>query len=163
MFLLILSVLILTICSVTYFYLDTRFTSYLYNNLYGGDLVRLELAKQTFKLAKDSLFLGLGPGQTIINIGVNPHNIFLEIMAEYGVFFLMGVLLIYIKILMMYNSINEPFISSLILSFSISFLFLTVSSSSLTRIYPVWIVFGLLFSIGNIYSFKKKVNNQKKK
>ncbi|MEG1619755.1 MAG: O-antigen ligase family protein [Eubacterium sp.] len=110
-----------------------------------SDLFRLSLTKKSFVLLLNSMFLGVGPGQSVALLGINVHNFFLEILSEYGIFIFLGLIIIFYSLLMAYKSRLFIRISSFIMAFVPTFIVIGVSSSGANRIRATWIIITLLY------------------
>lgn len=108
---------------------------------------RLDLWEQAFDLFINSFLLGIGPGQSLVKMNGNVHFLLLEIVTEYGVFVVVGLLVIIYKLIKLIFPFLNSKINTLITSFLITFIPVSVSSSSMTKIYPVWIIIGIVFAI----------------
>lgn len=95
---------------VTFFtvkYADTVFFTLFYRlqSLGMEDNARAEIYSALWELLKDSLFMGVGPGnlQTALKQNssveiVAAHNLFLEILVQYGIFIFVGFLILILRI-----------------------------------------------------------------
>jgi len=114
-----------------------------------SDLYRLELIKGSLKIFYDSFFMGVGPGQSINILGMNIHNFFLEILAEYGIIIFIGIIGLFFNIHLSFSKIKNVMLASLNMAFVPSFVIISVSSSGANRIRATWIILAIIFSIIN--------------
>lgn len=111
---------------------------------------RLDIWRTTWDLFKTTVFIGIGPGQnTVIGYG-SVHNLFLEIMSEYGL--LVGILFIslFVSLLKEVIELNCSFLNSIVVVFAFLFIPLSICSSSMTKLFPIWPCIGLILA----YAFK---------
>ena len=80
---------------------------------------------------------------TIVFISGTSHFFFLEILAKYGIFMLILILILYFKLFIVKKSTKNVF---LINAFLISFLFLQISTSGIGKMYLLWCIAGVLIS-----------------
>jgi O-antigen ligase len=66
---------------------------------YGSDMYRIGLINGSLKLLEQSYFLGVGPGQSSNQLGMNPHNFFIELLADYGIFVFTGIIILFLRLL----------------------------------------------------------------
>lgn len=131
-------------------------------NVFGGndyysDLQRLTIIKDTFQLGYKRLFLGLGPGVSTLMVGINPHLLFLEILVDYGFIILILFLKVLFEILKInFFSINK-FTKSIIVSFIIGFIAISIASSSIIRIRIAWIMLAIIYSLYKCYANLEKI------
>ncbi|MCM3088667.1 O-antigen ligase family protein [Bhargavaea ginsengi] len=139
-------------------------------NGYGSNYVRLNLYKSGFYMLLESNFLGVGPKNFGLNLHpelytaeiVNPHNWWIELLAEYGVIIFIGFLALYIWILIqLYKIYRQKRITSditfaLFLSFC-GFVIASVAPSSLFDFWPMWVIIGLALAIINVHYLKKEI------
>ena len=142
------------------FYNNTLFD--ILENIFGGnnyysDLQRLTIMKEAFQLGYKRLFLGLGPGVSTLMLGINPHLLFLEILVDYG-FIILGLFLkVLFEILKInFSSINK-FTKSIIVSFIIGFITISIASSSIIRIRIAWIMLAIIYSLYKYYENLEKI------
>ena len=122
-----------------------------------SDSLRVELAEKALVMTKDSRFLGVGPGQSVEIIGVNIHNFFLEVLAEYGVLIFAGIVYLFVVIFTAYRTQLPRRVSSLLMAFVPFFAVASISSSSAAKIKATWVIITLLF-LAVVYSRTKKEN-----
>ena len=105
-----------------------------------SDFFRLEIIKDTIRVILNSLFLGVGAYQTISYIGINPHNFFLELLADFGLPIFAFTCYIFAKIINVFfdKSTDKPS-RSYYLSYAISFFIISISSSSMNRLRLTWV------------------------
>ena len=120
-----------------------------------SDLLRLDLIKKSFEVFIRSFLLGAGPGQSTNYLGTNPHNFFLEILADYGLIIFTGVSIMLLIIFYSFLKIRNTKLASLNISFCISFLLVSISSSSANRIRATWIIISILLSL--VFSQKETI------
>lgn len=121
-----------------------------------SDYSRISMIREGMKLFRMSYGLGLGPGQSSYHLGINVHNLFVELLADYGIIIFLPVMLIWWiiwknafireyprKIRCMYFSL----IPSLVLA--------SVISSSILKFKMLWVML-LLFLISDEYILLKR-------
>jgi teichuronic acid biosynthesis protein TuaE len=119
-------------------------------NMFSSDLyvtsdnIRVELARKAFEITKDSTFLGVGPGQSVQIIGVNVHNFFLEILSEYGIIILAGIVYLFVYIFTAFRTKLPNRVSSFLMAFIPFFAVVSISSSSSARIKATWVILTLV-------------------
>lgn len=109
-----------------------------------SDLYRYYIMIHVIKNAGKSFFLGLGPGISTILLGINPHNMLLEILADYGFIVFGGVVWILGRFISTYKTNLPDKIKSIMMAFVPSFLMVSIASSSALRLRLVWVLFVLL-------------------
>lgn len=116
---------------------------------------RFYLYDKTWFLFEDSYYMGIGPGQNnVIGIG-SVHNFLLEIISEYGFVFGSIVLLFYLMVTFKQNRKNGSLINSCVLVFCILLIPLSICSSSMTKIFPIWPILGYILSYSELTTCKK--------
>lgn len=110
-----------------------------------SDMFRLNLIKLALEGFVNSAFLGMGPGQSITLLGINVHNFFIEIMSEYGIIIISGIVIIFGYLLNAYKWGIPKMVALSILSFPPAFMLISISSSGANRIRAVWILITLMF------------------
>ncbi len=151
-----------------------------------SDILRIRLALNSLIMLKDSHFMGVGPGNSIIlmkeysekyysttrytkSTVTNVHNFWLELLIEYGPFIFMIFIIFYISLAI--KSIRLTFVKSVdskeillsILSFSslAGFIIASISVSSLLTRPVVWIYLFYIFFIITTINFTQKEKNEK--
>jgi len=114
----------------------------------GSDFLRLQLIEKSISIFFNSHLTGVGPGQSVVLLGTNVHNFFLEILSEYGLN-IIGVIAIFISIFKAYKAKLSPWLASLIMAFVPSFVMISISSSSTNKLRIVWIFLSLVFLLVN--------------
>ena len=107
---------------------------------------RQEIWSNTWNLFESTAFIGIGPGQnTVIGFG-SVHNLILEIMTEYGL--IIGILFIVfvLSILKGIFQLNRSFINCIGVVFCFLFIPLSICSSSMTKLFPIWPCIGIILS-----------------
>ena len=137
--------------------------------------IRHQLNLESLNLAAESKFFGIGAGSYEIYIGkgryhntswvVNPHNWWMELLANFGLIIMLGMIIIYTRWLFRLwqlrqsaetedvNLYDAYFVSLLM------FIPLSIIPSSIKGYYSIWIYFGLIHSVcvaGKIYSNKTR-------
>lgn len=111
-----------------------------------SDLYRLQLISGTIKVIINSYFGGVGANQTIQYLKDNPHNFLGEMFADYGIIIFMGLIYIMVQILSVYFHKQEKLeIRVFYFTYIITFLVISISSSSMNRLRLTWISLALLF------------------
>ena len=125
------------------------------------DASRVNLLSKGFELFIDSFLLGVGPG----NLGVMytnvygmtliaPHNLFLEILVEYGILVFLGFVLLLVKIYKRKKQLNGY--SKFIIYGTFVLLPFSSLINSLYLLTPnLWVLIGSLLIISNI-NYKNK-------
>ncbi|WP_409272366.1 O-antigen ligase family protein [Neobacillus sp. SCS-31] len=121
-----------------------------------SDILRLNLMKAAIEGFVNSNLLGMGPGQSINLLGINVHNFFLEIMAEYGLIIFGGILMIFIQLLKVFKQKLPEFLTLCIMSFPPAFALISIASSGAVRIRATWIIITLLYFVISLYEKKKE-------
>ncbi|WHY77376.1 hypothetical protein QNH20_25485 [Neobacillus sp. WH10] len=120
-----------------------------------SDLLRIRLIEGAVKGFINSAFLGVGPGQSILLLGINVHNFYLEIMCEYGIFIFGGIIMIFIYFLRVYRWKLPNLLTVCIMSFTPAFFVIGISSSGANRIRATWIMISFLYIAISIYKKKQ--------
>lgn len=116
---------------------------------------------RVFELGKDNILFGAGLGASYSISGVGTHNMFLFILADLGIFFAFGfVLLLITGFISMYKykkiQIAGLDLSSIMFSILIVFpLFSSISSGNEQR-KIIWVALGLVFAVINICAKKQE-------
>ncbi|GEM_PF-3099999 len=158
LFFLKLSVVILPVLGgIIYYILNADFITYLMYRLSSAgfeDNVREGLFENGLNMLFDSYLLGVGPGNFEVRLAqlgksariLPPHNMFIELLSEYGIFifiiFITFLLKIYTRTFKSSGEIKFILLAS-ILTLPINFL---INSNYIYVVY-MWIYFGTLFSI----------------
>ncbi|MBA4538053.1 O-antigen ligase family protein [Bacillus aquiflavi] len=143
----------------------------------GSAFVRLNLYLNGLYALSDHWFFGVGPGNFITNIYenfntggiINPHNWWIEILTEYGVFIFGLYLLFFVSLIIQLFKIGKSKISeskvsiALFLSF-IGFILASIGPSSLFYHWTMWLFYGVAIAIiNNVRIKQKKTLNIKQK
>jgi len=112
-----------------------------------SDLYRVDLIKGSLQLLLQSYLLGVGPGQSTNQLGMNPHNFYVELLADYGIFIFGGIVFLFSELLFSFKKIKNTKLASLNMAFVLSFLIASVSSSGANRIRATWIIISILLSL----------------
>ncbi|MEN6411822.1 MAG: O-antigen ligase family protein [Veillonellales bacterium] len=120
-----------------------------------SDQYRVDLIKGSLQLLFQSYLLGVGPGQSTNQLGMNPHNFFVELLADYGIFVFAGIALLFLRLFFSFTKTKNVKLSALNMAFVLSFSIVSVSSSSANRIRATWIVISILLSL---LSFEEETN-----
>lgn len=112
-----------------------------------SDLYRVDLIKDSLQLLFQSYLLGVGPGQSTNQLGMNPHNFYIELLADYGIFIFGGIVFLFFELLFSFKKIKNIKLASLNMAFVLSFLIASVSSSGANRIRATWIIISILLSL----------------
>lgn len=123
---------------------------------YYSDLYRINIIKETFKLAYNNMFLGMGPGGSTLTIGINPHFLFIEILVDYGIIILYLILNSLLDIFKINTFNMDRFTKSIIIAFVIGFIAISIASSSLIRVRIAWIMLSIVFSLYKFYEKEEK-------
>ena len=123
-----------------------------FNNRFSdrSSMQRLEMYKAAFQYAKQSSFLGLGAGATAYTIGIYSHNIFFDILLEYGIIGLFISFVVFYKTIKNYftKGIKCHHIEMIFLFFLCSFIMLQFSGSWYSDT-MLWFSVTVLLSLGN--------------
>lgn len=125
--------------------------------------IRIQLNKESINLAVKSNLFGVGAGGYEIFLGnnryhrtswvLNPHNWWLELLANFGIIIFLGMIFIYLRwfyrLFQLRNSCKNSafdiydacFISLLL------FIPLSIVPSSIKNYYSIWVYFGLIHSV----------------
>lgn len=107
--------------------------------------------------------IGIGPGQNeVIGLG-QVHSILIEILSEYGIVIFSIFIGIYFKWIqhtkkLAINSLENNILFFVILSYSLILLMLSISTSSMTKLYPVWGCIAICFAF--IKKYEKKIGGK---
>ena len=147
---LLLSVLIsIVFCVLFSNFLYVSFFSLEINTMF---IERFQLWNNALNLWSKSMIFGIGPGQNaLLNYGL-VHNYFIEVLSEYGIFIFAGVIYLFIKILKDKFKNSYTWIGYAGLIFLCELPVLSISTSSLTKIFSIWSAIAL------IYAFNDKKN-----
>ena len=147
---LLLSVLIsIVFCVLFSNFLYVSFFSLEINTMF---IERFQLWNNALNLWSKSMIFGIGPGQNaLLNYGL-VHNYFIEVLSEYGIFIFAGVIYLFIKILKDKFKNSYTWIGYAGLIFLCELPVLSISTSSLTKIFSFWSAIAL------IYAFNDKKN-----
>ncbi len=135
--------------------------------------IRTQLNQESLNLAAQSRFFGVGAGsyETYLNKGryhrtswvVNPHNWWMELLANFGLIIALGMVFIYLRWLFRLWQLRQSsagkdfdlydayFVSLLM------FILLSIIPSSLRGYYSVWFYFGLIHSVCTTVSTKPEI------
>lgn len=129
------------------------------NNLELMFFERTQLWIKAIDLLFSTYLFGIGPGQNrILNDGL-VHNVFIEILSEYGIVFFIGFIIIYYFIIKKLFKEENDFFNNLRLSIIILISVLSISTSSLSKIFPIWSVIAFLYAMDSKnYIFRKRGN-----
>jgi teichuronic acid biosynthesis protein TuaE len=110
-----------------------------------SDIYRLSIIKSSIALFLQSGLLGVGALNSTLVLGINPHNMIIEILTDYGIFIYLGYLIATYIILT--NAKEGSNSSSKIVIYSIipSYFILSNASSSMLRIRYSWILFAIIY------------------
>lgn len=140
--------------------------------------LRLDITKYTWQTAKDSYFLGVGPGNVQIALAkyfpadeqnsdgaVSVHNFLLEVLANYGLlsllFFLSFLLYIFYQSWYYWIKNKAKAVKYLIpLLSTIAFPFITFASSTTLEKSYIWISFGIILAVLNQYDKRMEIKNE---
>lgn len=125
---------------------------------------RIDIWKPALKQFINYYGFGIGPGQNeVIGLG-QVHCIFIEILSEYGIIIFTIFIGIYFKWILKtkkiaINLLENNIILFYILSYGIIITILSISTSSMTKLYPVWCCIAICFAIMREY---EKINGGKR-
>jgi len=168
--------LIIVLILIFYFQLHLKlfeflkqFTPYTITHTSSSGIARLAVIKNCLSGLFDSYGFGVGAGNIefhiahfarypIINGILAPHNWWIEILANYGIFIFIGYLLFYLKLVYnfwnMWRNINNPWDKMLcetLLIFLIGFSISSIGPSSIMELSYQWILFGFTLAFLNYY------------
>ena len=121
---------------------------------------------ETVEVILNSFFLGAGAGRTVALIGTNPHNFFLEILADHGIV-IFGIIcyMFYQICVRMFKSKYDIKTRTIGSSFAVAVILLSISSSSMLRLRLMWICLTMIYISSNFIkaenSKKQFINNYK--
>lgn len=127
----------------------------------GIDSYRAYLADKGFDYFLNSGLLGVGPGQTNYLVGGWVHNLFLEILYDYGLFIWLGFIFMLWKLFSNYKTKLSNLLASAISSFIVVLPFVGISSSSANKLRSTWIILIILFLLVNLRTKEVKVEEKK--
>jgi len=113
------------------------------------DSYRVYLANTGMEYFFNSGLLGLGPGQSNYLVGGWVHNLFLEILYDYGIIIWLGFIAILWNLYSNYKSNLSILLASLISSFVLILPFVGISSSSTNKLRCTWIILMILYLLVN--------------
>ena len=94
-----------------------------------------------------SFIFGHGSGVTLNIIGYSVHSVVVEILCDYGIFVLISFLFIIFRLLLSYTDKINYFLSIFLPCFATAFLMISFCSSSMLRIYPVWLFLVIIWKM----------------
>lgn len=121
---------------------------------------RFEIWKGSWNSFASTSYLGIGPGQnSVVGVGA-VHNLFLEIITEYGIAFGAGFILMYLCVVRNITKCKISYITSFAVSLSLLFIPISICSSSMTKIFPIWPCIGLILAF--VYKNDKDFAKERK-
>lgn len=112
---------------------------------------RIDIWKPALKQSINYYGIGIGPGQNeVIGVG-QVHCIFIEILSEYGIIIFSIFIGIYFKWILKtkkiaINLLENNIMFFYMLSYEIIVAILSISTSSMTKLYPVWCGIAICFA-----------------
>ena len=122
----------------------------IYNSLTYSDALRVTLIKRSVEIAEDFYFLGAGPGMATTILGINPHNLIIEFLADYGAIFVCFLLILICKPALLIFKLFPEEKTAYLLSFCIGFLIISMAPSSVIRIRIVWVMLTIIYAMMSI-------------
>ena len=139
----------------------------------GPSSVRMNLVRNGLSFLYSTAGFGVGAGNAEYYMAyfakyntfgiTNPHNWWLEILINYGIFIFIGYLIFYIGIIRnlwkLYNMMKdrgEKMICEALLVSLVGFFFASVSSSSIMAFNPQWLLFAFALSYINYFHRKSE-------
>ena len=156
----LIAIFIFLVLYLTYHFSDVIFQAEVWSiaNAFDSDNIRVRIWTNTLLAAGDWFFIGFGPGNGYLANNMYQfidtsdifaiHNYFLEILIEFGIFgfvcFMIWFITLFLQLLKKrkVNS-NNKYNNYLLLIFLFQYVILTVSASSITEMYFIWMIFGL--------------------
>lgn len=130
----------------------------------GSTIVRINLILNGLIMLYESYFLGVGVDNFTENVNpliytgniVDPHNWWIEILAEHGLIIFIGYIYIYIYILKsLYKIANKKHelskIAGAILSSLVGMVITSIAPSSFFFFKPMWLFIGIALAVINVY------------
>lgn len=134
--------------------------------------LRANLGLEGIRMLIESKGLGVGPNafkdrihtdETIDNL-VNPHNLWIEILSQYGiiVFLAFSVIFFWVTVRLIKRALKNKeggmiFLESAAIGFV--FTFAVILPSSCLNFYPIWLFVGLMFAVHEFKDTEKAVQN----
>lgn len=140
---------------------------------YGSTGVRINLIKNSLIFLQKTFGFGVGAGNaeywmahfSVYNTEniLNPHNWWIEILVNYGIFIFVGYIIFYIKLFQkiykscfyLRNNNNEKMLCETILIALVGFPIASISSSSIIELRFQWVFFAFAMAFLNFYRLKK--------
>ena len=113
----------------------------------GSDRGRVQLILGGIRNAIETYGYGIGAGQSMIEPGINLHCFFVEILAEYGVFF--GTFVTYLSVILFIkrkNNVNIA-VDSLLQAAGYAFVLVNITPSSINAMRVLWIYLSIVLMI----------------
>jgi len=130
---------------------------------YGSVSFRVNLVRNGLSLLYSTAGFGVGAGNAEYYLPTNPHNWWLEILINYGIFVFVGYIIFYIGIIQslwkLYRrkqTIEEKMICEALLVSLVGFFFASISSSSIMAFKPQWLLFAFALSYLNYFRNKEE-------
>lgn len=113
---------------------------------YVSDFYRLSLIEGGLRLFADTHGFGVGAGQSIYLLKMNPHNFFVEILAEYGIVIFAGIIFIMWSIWKRAFDVTLPrHIRCVYFSWFPSMAMASISSSSINKFKIFWVMIFMFY------------------
>ncbi|QMU27348.1 O-antigen ligase family protein [Adhaeribacter radiodurans] len=125
------------------------------------DDARINIYTKSINYALDNMGFGMGPGSSLYPLeGIPPHNFFLQILVEYGVVILLGILFILFKSfnrIGRYQNVIANALPAILRSSILVFPLMAVGPSSIMGEGIFWLWLGFIVVYGSI-SYRKTQN-----
>ncbi len=121
--------------------------------------LRGDLWSKTLDVFKSTYCIGIGPGQnSVVGVG-SVHNLLLEIVSEYG--FIIGFIfsILYALIFRTIIGLNNSLITNIGFSLCLLMIPMSICSSSMTKLFPIWPCIGLILSFVILDSERREKND----
>lgn len=115
-----------------------------------SDFTRLKITTDTIRTIVNSALFGVGANQTIAYIGINPHNFLLEMFSDFGVIVFGMVCAFLVNIInVLFRAEWHPRIRAHFCAFTVTFIVISISSSSMNRLRLTWLLLTIMFLTTN--------------
>lgn len=136
--------------------------------------IRKNLIFEGLAMLFNTCLLGVGPGAfkdnvknlTLTNHIVNPHNLWIEILSQYGIIVFAAFVFLYIRVWLVFLKYERHFkradsTAALFLFFGALFILAAILPSSALGFYHLWIILGLMIAASNVFASEMKAETHK--
>lgn len=153
---LMLSIIVVAIFSYLFIFLPEGLISFLLNIFSSeetivSDIYRIRIVNESIRMFLDSKLLGVGPLVTTQLLNINPHNLLVEILVDYGLVVFSLFMVILVSNLVVISKSKRIFNRVLVYSIIPSFLVIGITSSSMFRIRYAWVLFTVIYIYSNLH------------